>query len=48
MELSAKNCLVEFDVISEFSMLIPNRESFNDKDLAVDMKEAIEEVEVKK
>ena len=48
LELSAKNCLVEFDVISEFAMLIPNRTSFNDKDLAVDMKKAIEEVEVKK
>ncbi len=47
MTLSVKDCKVELDVISEFAMIIPNRESFNKKELATDMKKAIEEVEVK-
>ena len=48
LTLSVKDCIVDLDVISEFAMVVPNRESFNGKDLAVDMKKAIEEVEVKK
>ncbi|MBQ7593084.1 MAG: acetolactate decarboxylase [Synergistaceae bacterium] len=47
LTLSVKDCKLEMDVISEFAMIIPNRESFNEKDLATDMKKAIEEVEVK-
>ena len=48
LTLSVKDCTVNLDVISEFVMVVPNRESFNDKDLASDMSKAIEEVEVKK
>ncbi|MBQ3457794.1 MAG: acetolactate decarboxylase [Synergistaceae bacterium] len=47
LTLSVKDCKVELDIISEFAMVIPNRESFNKKELATDMKKAIEEVEVK-
>lgn len=47
LTLSAENCSVALDVISEFAMIVPNRQSFNDKDLAADMKKAIQEVEVK-
>ena len=47
LSLAAKDCTLELDVISEFAMVVPNRESFNEKDLAADMKKAIEEVEVK-
>ena len=45
LELSVKDCLLEMDVISEFNMIVPNRPSFNDKDLAVDMHEDIQQVE---
>ena len=47
LELSVKDCDVALDVISEFAMVVPNRKSFDEKNLAVDMKAAIEEVEVK-
>ena len=47
LNVSVNNGTVELDVISEFAMVIPNRASFNDKNLAEDMKEAIEQVEVK-
>ena len=38
---------LELDIISEFAMVVPNRESFNVKNLAADMKKDIEEVESK-
>ena len=47
LTLTAKDCKAELDVISEFEMVVPNRASFNEKDLAADMKDAIREVEVK-
>ena len=47
LSLAVDDCTVTLDVISEFAMIVPNRESFNEKDLATDMKKAIEEVEVK-
>ena len=47
LTLTAKDCKTELDIISEFAMVIPNRTSFNEKDLAADMKDAIREVEVK-
>ena len=47
LDFEFKSATVELDIISEFAMIVPNRASFNQKDLAADMKEAIEEVEVK-
>lgn len=47
LNLSAEDANIEMDVISEFNMIVPNRDSFNEKGLSVNMKEAIEEVEGK-
>ena len=47
LNLFVKDCLLEMDVISEFSMIVPNRQSFNEKNLSINMKEAIQEVEGK-
>ena len=47
LNLAVKDCLLEMDVISEFSMIVPNRQSFNEKNLSINMKEAIQEVEGK-
>ena len=47
LDLSVNDGSVELDLISEFAMIVPNRASFNNKNLAEDMKEAIEKVEVK-
>ncbi len=47
LNLAVKDCLLEMDVISEFAMIVPNRQSFNDKNLSVNMKEAIQQVEGK-
>ena len=47
LNLAAKDCLLEMDVISEFAMIVPNRQSFNEKNLSINMKEAIQEVEGK-
>ncbi|MBQ4469833.1 MAG: acetolactate decarboxylase [Synergistaceae bacterium] len=47
LELAAKDCLLEMDVISEFAMIVPDRQSFNDKNLSINMKEAIQQVEGK-
>lgn len=45
LELSAKDCKVELDVISEFAMIVPNRETFDGKNLAKDLKDEIKKVE---
>lgn len=45
LELSVKDGLLELDIISEFAMVVPNRESFNGKGLSINMKEAIQQVE---
>ena len=47
LNLAVKDCLLEMDAISEFSMIVPNRQSFNEKNLSINMKEAIQEVEGK-
>ena len=47
LELSAKDCEIEVDVISEFAMLVPNRSTFDGKDLAKDLKDEIKKVEQK-
>lgn len=47
LNLAVKDCLLELDVISEFAMIVPNRQSFNEKNLSINMKEAIQEVEGK-
>ena len=47
LDLAVQDALLALDVISEFAMVVPNRASFNDKDLAADMREAIEQVEGK-
>ena len=45
LEISTKDCEANLDMISEFAMIVPNRPSFNNKDLETDMKAAIKEVE---
>ena len=45
LNLSVKECLLEMDIISEFNMIVPNRPSFNGKDLAIDMRDDIQQVE---
>ena len=45
LELAVKDGVLELDIISEFSMIVPNRNSFNEKELSVNMKEAIQQVE---
>ena len=47
LELSTKNCEIHLDIISEFAMVVPNRETFNAKDLAKDLKAEIKKVEQK-
>ena len=47
LEVSVKECLLEMDIISEFNMIVPNRKSFNDKELSVNMQAEIEAVEGK-
>ena len=47
LDLSIENAEMAMDIISEFVMVIPNRASFNEKDLAADMKKEIKAVEVK-
>ena len=43
--VSVKDCLLEMDSISEFVMIVPNRKTFNDKDLSVNMQKEIQQVE---
>ena len=45
LDLELKDCAAELDIISEFAMIVPNRDSFNIKNLAVDMKDEIKKVE---
>ena len=45
LELSVKDGVLEMDIISEFAMVVPNRDSFNGKGLSINMKEAIQQVE---
>ena len=47
LELSVDDGVLELDIISEFSMIVPDRDSFNEKVLSVNMKEAIQQVEGK-
>ncbi|MBR1604162.1 MAG: acetolactate decarboxylase [Synergistaceae bacterium] len=47
LDLAVQDGNIELDIISEFAMVVPNRESFNNKTLAVDMKKEIEQVEGK-
>ncbi len=47
LEVSVKDCLLEMDIISGFNMIVPNRKSFNDKELSVNMQEEIQQVEGK-
>ena len=43
--LEVADAILGMDIISEFAMIIPNRASFDGKDLAADMKEEIRQVE---
>lgn len=45
LNVSTKDCLLEMDIISEFNMIVPNRKTFNDKDLSVNMQKEIQQVE---
>ena len=47
LDLKVQDCVLELDIISEFAMVVPNRDSFNSKSLATDMKKEIEQVEGK-
>ncbi|MBR0278904.1 MAG: acetolactate decarboxylase [Synergistaceae bacterium] len=47
LEVSTKDCLLEMDIISGFNMIVPNRKSFNDKELSINMQKEIEQVEGK-
>ncbi len=45
LNVSTKDCLLEMDSISEFVMIVPNRKTFNEKDLSVNMQKEIQQVE---
>ncbi|MBQ6114555.1 MAG: acetolactate decarboxylase, partial [Synergistaceae bacterium] len=45
LDLAVKDGVLELDIISEFAMVVPDRESFNGKGLSLNMKEAIQQVE---
>ena len=45
LKLSFEDAKLSMDIISEFSMIVPNRDTFNDKGLSLNMKEAIQQVE---
>ena len=47
LELKLQDGTLELDIISEFAMVVPNRESFNSKSLETDLKKEIEQVEGK-
>lgn len=47
LDLAIQDVTLELDIINEFAMVVPNRESFNRKSLATDMKQEIEQVEGK-
>lgn len=44
LDLKVQDGTLELDIISEFAMVVPDRESFNVKSLATDMKKEIEQV----
>ena len=47
LDLVLNDGVAALDVISEFDMIVPNRESFNNKSLEMDLKSEIEQVEGK-
>ena len=47
LDLAVQDGSLELDIISEFAMVVPNRESFNSKNLETDLKKEIEQVEGK-
>ena len=47
LELDMNSCKVELDIMSSFTMILPDNSGFNDKDLAVEMTSRIKEVEGK-
>ena len=47
LEMSTVESSLEMDIISEFALIVPNRDSFNEKNFGIDMREAIRQVEVK-
>ena len=47
LEMSTVESSLEMDIISEFALIVPNRDSFNEKNLGTDMREEIRQVEVK-
>ena len=47
LNLALNDGVAALDVISEFDMIVPNRESFNNKSLETDLKSEIEQVEGK-
>lgn len=47
LDLALNDGVAALDVISEFDMIVPNRESFNNKSLETDLKSEIEQVEGK-
>ena len=47
LELNTSSCKVEMDIMSGFSMILPNDTVFNDKDLSIEMSERIQQVEGK-
>ena len=47
LDLKVQDGLLELDIISEFAMVVPNRDSFNSKSLEKDLKKEIEQVEGK-
>ena len=47
LEVETSDCVVEMDIMSDFRMIVPNRESFDGKKLSVNMQEEILQVEGK-
>lgn len=47
LDLKVQDGVLELDIISEFAMVVPNRESFNSKNLETNLKKEIEQVEGK-
>ena len=47
LDLTIQGGSLELDIISEFAMVVPNRDSFNSKRLETDLKKEIEQVEGK-
>lgn len=45
LELKVQDAVLELDIINEFAMVVPNRDSFNNKNLEKDLKKEIQQVE---